>query len=780
MAKKKNTQLSISEEENTQVQHVLEQYHQLANNLHVSEDQKQVETALAEINTLSESVQMALLKELSKEKQVDAADVLIAINELSPLKSIRKEARRSLIRLESAKIYPRWEPPIDRTPAISVSQLTTNTPRFWKGLVSDTRASGEVQLLLCWEQGEDYKEIRILGFLLEFMYDGVKDFFSSIDTKRGFDKFVAEIRASMPDVEVKDCSLARGRRLLLEALAVNKQHGTAPSKDYRFNLSLVKQLILEAPDFEEDVDLEDDADLEEESEESINLHGLHPHDVVVDFVESWVNEDYDIAYNLLSLDSPLREGLSRDEWIERRESWAAEVHPDSLKPDFMHEHELQKSQLWTPNPLPVSDPTTHKEIETGWSITLDKIPSDNTLPELPKATLIYEETGRHWFWPRYTLVQENDDWRIQNMTDEGMNAQNLSVEELQHKIEDLYGRAKEFADRYTPEEVEQLKDQDMRNYLAATSRRIIQAIYHTDILIKKFSLDFSLYEQAALRMAAANQYERSLAYLRPLTQRFPEQRGLWLRRMAAVQKLLSKELFDEGYDEQAERSLELAEEALQESLTVENNIEAHISIAELLIEDSERLDEAEGHLLQAKELITNPEEEAHIELHLGEIATEREQFEKALSHSQRIVELQPDSSEAWFDVGEAHEALEHFEEAETSYKRAIELEPDNEGYYYTLSKLYAQNDQPLKAMEVLEQGIIANPDSTILHLYIVAVVIESGDYHQAEMLLNKIERVDPKSELVHMYRQLLNLSKPKYTYDAKKLNKPLKQKKKRR
>jgi len=774
MTKKKATPISVSQEEHTQVQHVFEQYHQIANNLHVSEDQKQIETALAEINTLSESGQMALLKQLSKENEVDAADLLIAINELSPLKSVRKEARRSLIRLESAKIYPHWKPPIDRTPAISTIRLTTNTPRFWKGLVSDTRASGEVQLLLCWEQGEDYKEIRILGFLLEFLYDGVKDFFSSIDTKRGFDKFVAEIRASMPDVEVKDCSLARGRRLLLEALAVNKEHGTAPSKDYRFNLSLVKQLILEVPD------LEEEADLEEESEESVNLHGLHPHDVIVNFVESWVDEDYDIAYDLLSHDSPLREGLSRDEWIERRESWADEAHPDSLKPDFMHEHEPRKSELWTPNPLPVSDPTTHKEIETGWSITLDEIPSNNTLPELPKATVIYEETGRHWFWPRYTLVQENDDWRIQNMTDEGMNAEKLSIEELQKRIEDLYARAKEFADRYTPEEVEQLKDQDMRNYLAATSMRIIQAIYHTDILIKKLSLDFSLYEQAALRMAAANQYERSLAYLRPMTQRFSEQRGLWLRRMAAVQKLLSKELFDEGYDEQAERSLELAEEALRESLAVENNIEAHISIAELLIEDSERLDEAEDQLLQAKELITNPEEEAHIELHLGEIATEQEQFEKALSHYQRIIELQPDSSEAWFDVGEAHEALEHFEEAETSYKRAIDLEPDNEGYYYTLSKLYTEKDQPFKAMEALEQGIIANPDSTILHLYIIAVLIESGDYRQAEMLLNKVERIDPKSELVHMYRQLLNLSKPKHTYDAKKLNKPLKQKKKRR
>src|SRR5260370_39214699 len=148
MGKKKNTPISVSQEEHAQAQYTFEQYHQIADNLRMSKDQKQAETALAEINNLPESAQVDLLKELSKENQVDAADVLTAINELSPLKSVRKEARRSLIRLESARIYPRWEPPIDRTPAISAIQLSTNPPRFLKGLVSDTI---KVQLLLFWE-----------------------------------------------------------------------------------------------------------------------------------------------------------------------------------------------------------------------------------------------------------------------------------------------------------------------------------------------------------------------------------------------------------------------------------------------------------------------------------------------------------------------------------------------------------------------------------------------------------------------------------------------------
>ncbi len=97
MAKKKKASLPVSQEDNAQVQRIFEQYHQTANDLQTSVDQKQAETALAAINTMPEGAQIALLKALSKEHHTDAADVLAAINELSPIKSVRKEAHRSLI-----------------------------------------------------------------------------------------------------------------------------------------------------------------------------------------------------------------------------------------------------------------------------------------------------------------------------------------------------------------------------------------------------------------------------------------------------------------------------------------------------------------------------------------------------------------------------------------------------------------------------------------------------------------------------------------------------------
>jgi tetratricopeptide (TPR) repeat protein len=777
MSKKKNTPISVSQEENAQAQPVFEQYHQIANDLRASKDQKQAETALTEINTLSENAQMALLKELSKEQQVDAADVLIAINEMSPLKGVRKEARRSLLRLESTKIYPRWEPPIDRTPAISAIQSVANPPRFWKGVISDTRALGMLHLFLIWEQGEDYKEVRMLGFLLEFGHDGVKDFFTMIRKKRDFDDFFADLQADTPDMEWEACSLAQGQRLLQEALDINKKRGTKPYREYNFNISLIKQLILDVPDLEEEAESE---------EESIDLHGLDPDEVVTNFVAYWVNEDYDTAYDLLSEDSFLREGLSREDWIERRESWAEEAHPDDLDPCFIDEREQQlppsgfAGLFFAHRP---TRPTPRRVIETGWSVRLDKTSlDDDPLPELPQATAVYEETGRHWFWATYILVEEHGEWRIQSIVDESLNAQDLSIEELQSKVGEFEAHLEVVAARHHITDLEQLAEPEILRSLAETYSAVLQSAYYRDILIQKEPLDRSVYETAMAWMALVGQYERSLTYLIPLTRLFSEQRGPWLRRVATIQQLLAAKLSSDDDDEGIERCKELAEEALRESLTEEDSFEAHISLAEILISNDE-FDEAEAHLLQAKELLvgTDLEEEEgiHIELRLGEIAMGRKQFEEALSCYQRVVEYQPNVASSWFDVGEAHQALGHLAEAEASYRHAIELAPDNPDYYYALSTVYKESGQPSKELAVLQQGLAANPDSIDSHLFIAQFYIESGDYHQAEIVVSKTERLDPESPDIHSLRMMLNVAKSQQKQQAKKFIAPPKQKKKR-
>jgi len=738
MARKKEIHAPVSQEDTAQAQQLLGQYHKIANKLHTSSSQTEVEAALADITHLSEAAQFSLLKALSKEQEADAADVLLAINELSSSKAIRKEARRSLIRLEEVRIFPKWSIPIDRSPLI---QASTNPPRYWKGAVTDTFESGEVQLMLCWEQGEDNSQARVLGFLLEFWHDGIKDFFTEVASKRHIEKHLAEMVSLASGIETKDCTLAEGRRMIEDALAVNKRYGTVPHRDYRNNLSLVKQLVLDATDLGEDRGL------------GSITRDMTPHQVVTNFVESLTSEDFNLAYDLLTSDSSIREGLSRSEWVERRRAWAEEADPANFKPEFIRELEQKQSGIWLPSRLKESSSSNRKEFDVGWSIDMTDTPLSEGIKELPMAIATNTVTSRHWFWSRYTLVKEQDQWHIASMSDEGANAQNLPISELQKRITDHLKQVTQITKKHKP------TDSDAQHYLDEILWHLGQAICYSDALVVKSPQDRTVYESAAAHLLALKEFERAIVYFEPLVQRFPDKKHESLLQLAGIQMQLSESLFQEEEDEASERYKELAEANIRESLALDNNYVGHLLLAELLKEDPERLDEAEDHLNQVKALTTNEDVEFTIENNLGEIALEREQYDKALQHFQRVAEIDPTSAETWFDIAEAHNLLENVEEAEANYRHAIELQPDGIDFYSALSRMYMEHGQPAKSRELLEEGLRANPDSAELRAYLALVISESGDYRAAEALLDEAESIDPDLEMIEMFRLLLNVNK---------------------
>lgn len=497
MASKKEPTPLLSEEENTQVEHLLENYHQLAHNLRQSTDQTQVETALFTINTLSEQAQTALLKALAKENTTDAADILIAVNAVSTQKEARKEARRSLIRLESTKTYPQWTPPIAHTPAVQVN--IEQTPRFWKGLVTQAREEGEIQLVLTWEQGYDYSNVRLLVLLLDYWSDGVKDIHVELSNKHHVEEHIDEIRTKFP-APLVDCTLAEGKRLLEEALSVNAWRGTTPHKDYRNRQQLINSLILEANDLGQD------------RGRTFISPELMEAEVAINFIGAWSMGDYGLAYDLLTNGSSIREGLSRDEWVERRRAWADEAHPTRMELGFVHEREQSQSALWLPTSITSSRQGTRKEVELGWSLELTETPLSGTLREMPLGTAVNKETGRHWFWTSYILVQEKGAWRVQSISDEGANAQSLSINELQKRIKEYENAIQEALKKRTtnPQEV-----------IEEIAWRITQLLHFSDALIVHLPLDHTIYEEAYGRSVGAGNPERSLVYLERLAQRFP-------------------------------------------------------------------------------------------------------------------------------------------------------------------------------------------------------------------------------------------------------------------
>ena len=731
---------SVPHKDNDWLAHSLERRHEIADELHKSTSRAQAETALAELTEIDEASQMALLKALAKQHDTDAADVLLAINELTPNKAIRKEARRSLIHLAGAKVYPSWTPEPEAGPAIAV----INPPRFWKGYVTEKREEGEIEVVLCWEQGFEYGEARLMVFMLDFWRAGIKNFTTEVGSKRQIDARINiskanYSKASGRPIRITDCTLAEGRRLIQEALSVSAWRGTTPSKEYRNHLPTVQQLVLNAPD----VDID-------RGQTFINPE-LDADEVVGNFVGAWSLGDYGLCFDLLASDSPLREGFARDEWIDLRRKWADEAHPARFEMSFLRERERSQQSIWLPSLLLSDQISTRQEIEMGWSLELTDTPLSGTLLEMPMATAISKETGQRWFWTSYVVVQEEHAWRIQRVTDEGAKAQGLTSAELQQRLQTNDDRIREIVETHSTTEP------DAAQYYDEVIWRTIQSLHYDDALLVKLPLDRKIYDDAFNRAQGLQLSDRAIVYLQAIIQRFPKahDNGAMLRYLGIAYADLSEQYKLYAMNDRSEHFFEAALGSVRESIAVDDTAPGHILLAKLLML-RDQAEEAIAELQLAKSLISNRDEEAQIEADLGNIAMMHQKYDEAIAHFKRVSEINPNYKGIWLNIGLAYRRQENYDLAEAYYQRALEAQPDDIAVYAELGPLYLATNHVEEALETVEQGLRYHPNSAHLRALLAVIYSEKGDRRQAQAALAEAERINPDLEIVQAAREMLN------------------------
>jgi len=741
MTAKKQTGSSVPREDNAQIQQWLEQRHEIAEELHNSTSRAQAETALAELTKIDEANQLALLKALAKQQDTDAADILLAINELTPNKAIRKESRRALIQLAGTKIYPSWTP----EPEAALTPVAVpNPPRFWNGFVTAMREEGELELVLCWEQGFEYGEARMMAFLLDFWKDGIKDFMTEVGSKRRIDTRIQELNAQFsrengPNLKIVDCALAEGRRLIQEALSVNEWRGTTPYKEYRQHLPTVQQLVLNAPDVDAD-----------RGRTFINPD-LAPDEIVANFTGGWSLGDFGLCFDLLASDSPLLEGLPKDEWVDLRRKWADEAHPSRFEPRFLREREPSQSSLWVPSSFLGGRSSAQREIEIGWSLELTHSPLSGTLLEMPMGTAINKETGRHWFWTSYTLVQKENEWRIQRMTDEGARAQGLPIDELQQRLKEIDDRIQEIVQTHQP------NDPGVQQYYEEIIWRTIQGLHYDDALLVKLPLDRTIYDDAYSRSRGLGLSERAMVYLEDIVQHFPKAPdiGKIFLHLGASQADLAEQYQQLGMRERSEHFFELAEANLRKAIATDNAPLGHIMLAELMI-SKDKEEEAVAELQLARMLTGSRDEEAQVEFDLAGIAMRRQKYDEALTHFKRVADIDPNYEDIWLNIGLAYRRQENYSEAEEYFQRALEAQPGDLAAFVELVTLYFYTRQVDKALETAEQGLRYNPGSAHLRALLAAIYLDTGDRRRAQAALEEAERINPDLEIVQAVREMLH------------------------
>jgi tetratricopeptide (TPR) repeat protein len=536
--------------------------------------------------------------------------------------------------------------------------------------------------------------------------------------------------------------------------------------------------------------MEDD-DEDDDEEEDVVDSGMQPDEVLTSFLENPQWDSYKFSYNLLSSDSSIRNGLSKDEWVERRRAWAKEAQPKEYRTEFSRELDPEQTTIdlptspvvgasaqrsearFTPSrPAPIDRSLgTHEEglpelkrYEVGWSISMSDTPLNETIEELPAATAVYPETRRHWFWTTYTLVQEEGEWRIQSMTDEVAMARILSSEELQQRVQTHARYLEEFSKQHNPRDLDEYSSNpDEISALEEARWRTGHILAYFDARIEKAALELANYELAAAYSLILNDFERSLVYFELMLQRFPARRAETLLQLGGIQIKFIRDLEDQlllgGEDGLASHLSELAEANLRESLSLDDNYLGHLLLAQLLKYDDNRLDEAEEQLHKARALAPDEAAEAMVEHDMGTLAMIREDDEHALEHYRRVAEIHPVSPKAWADIADAESGLEHFEEAEASYRRAIALSPDDVNMYVVLGTMYMAYQQPDRFRELWEEGLRANPDSADFRFYLAMALAENGEFQRAQTLLEEAEQIDPDSEMAFMVSQMLNAFK---------------------
>jgi tetratricopeptide (TPR) repeat protein len=744
MTAKKTTHPQLAQGDETRIQALLARRQEIAEDLHQSTSRAQAEEALAATFAADEATQMGLLKSLARTRDVASADLLLAIHELAPIKTVRKEARRALIQLAGAKIYPSWTP--EAEPPAVVGPGVEYAPRFWKGSVTEMRESGELQLILCWEQGFEYGEARMFSFLLDFWQGGVKDFLTDVGTKRYIEERLKETQQTIRAAEAEEggasptyieCTLAEGRRLLNEALDVNRWRKTEPHKDFRQNLPLIQRLVLHADETGED------------HGQTFISRGLEPDMVAANFTGGWSMGDYGLCYDLLTRNSPLLEGRGRDEWIEMRRKWADEAHPARFEVYFLREREPQASALWLPTSVLSTRANGPKEIELGWSLELTETQLSGTLPEMPMGTAVYKETGRHWFWTIFSLEQENGEWRIARIKDEGATIQGLPLEELRKRLQEHDEAIQKIVREHQP------NDPDAQQYYEELLWRTWKTLSFDDALLVKNSLDKAIYEDAYGRAMGIRAVERAAVYAEELVKRFPGDldHKTALQRLGALYIALAERFDSLGLSERAERFANQGEATLRETLS-EGDALGYLLVAELLL-GKEEYDEAEKLLLAARGFAQERDIQTQVEFDLANLAMARERFAEAQGYLERLAEINPQYPQLWTTLGFVQRSQENAPEAEISFKRAIEEGPTDVRAYSELSALYLDQRELDKARDVLAQGIRNIPYSAHLRALMAMVYIEKGDRRRALEYVQEAERINPELEIVQAIRELL-------------------------
>jgi tetratricopeptide (TPR) repeat protein len=690
-------------------------------------------------------------------------EVAHALGELSRDSGAAREARRARIRLRSAGARPT----LDLAPA-SVAPSTPAEPvrraRLVEAAATRTRQEGEISLATAWQEGDDPDIVRGCMLLLDYWRDGVKGFtLTSPMTIRRFHTEVIDSLQKETDAQVTPVGWAFARRLVQEALDINAWRGTQPDADYRVNEKWLASRLLNVPDTEEAraAIAEEDERFAREGDRPLIADDLEPDELILDWLGMWSFGDFGGAYDALAPEHPIRHELSREAYVASRRAWFDEAQPVSMRITLVREQEQRASALWVPGAAGQAAPGRSRDFEAFWSLNLKDSERGGTLAELPMATILSRETGRHWFWTGYTLVKDANYgiWLISKTRDEGATSQALTIEELQKRIADAKAAAQAVIESNPGEITSDQAQEALRTLTGA----LTVAMHYRDALSVRLPLDETIYRDSLDDARTIRADERAAAILERLESRFPG-RGRTAFELGGEYYLVSTQVGQQGDIAAQHVWQDRAIQALRKAVELEPTAEHLQGLGEVLVESGhygqaiETLhlaarqdpDRASVHSDLADAIMAAATGEDLDTLDVTADVSEdadrqrmRQAGREALGELREAQRLDPNLPTILARIGSIYQVLGQSEDALVAFQEAVRHDPQDAQAHYTLGSLYLERNEPEKAVPELERAAEMAPLQMAARLGLASGYALLRRWKDAERELDFVDRMRP-------------------------------------
>ncbi|MGB3563984.1 MAG: tetratricopeptide repeat protein, partial [Thermoanaerobaculia bacterium] len=155
---------------------------------------------------------------------------------------------------------------------------------------------------------------------------------------------------------------------------------------------------------------------------------------------------------------------------------------------------------------------------------------------------------------------------------------------------------------------------------------------------------------------------------------------------------------------------------------------------------------------------------------LGTIASQREDFEEAIGHFSRALELDSDHTTSLFGLAGAYRNLDRLDEALVGFRRLLDLNPDDSKAIVAIAQIHVDRDERGQAISLLEEATQSPDAVAILFHQLGELLVLEGRSEEARRAFeqaaeNNEELAQPRFNLAVLEEEAGNIARAIELYE---------------